>query len=50
MQQAPRDPNRFLGVAGPTISDQEKASIKQAVFLLRYRFRIHDAVAFETAP
>jgi len=38
------NPRRFLGVAGPTPSDQEKACIQQAVFLLRYRLRILDAV------
>ncbi|HLE46839.1 MAG TPA: hypothetical protein VI818_00965 [Candidatus Thermoplasmatota archaeon] len=37
-------PRRFLGVAGPTPTEQEKAGIQQAVFLLRYRLRILDAV------
>ena len=36
---------RFLGVAGPSNTDADKANIKQAVFLLRYRLRIMDAVA-----
>lgn len=44
MQQEPRDPDRFLGVAGPTMNDQEKASIKQAVFLIRYRLRLQSAL------
>jgi hypothetical protein len=34
------DPTRFLGIAGPTATDQDKASVKQAVFLLRYRARL----------
>lgn len=37
-------PERFLGVAGPTTTDAEKACIKQAVFLLRYRLRLQDAL------
>lgn len=45
MQQEPSRSDRFLGVAGPTMTDQEKASIKQAVFLLRYRLRLQDALA-----
>lgn len=44
MQNGGRDPNRFLGVAGPTMTEQEKASIKQAVFLMRYRIRLQDAL------
>lgn len=39
----------FLGIAGPTASEQERASLKQAVFLLRYRARILAAAA-ATAP
>jgi hypothetical protein len=31
---------RFLGIAGPTSSEQERASLKQVVFLLRYRARM----------
>lgn len=42
-------PPRFLGVAGPTGSDAEKASVKQALFLFRYRLRILDAVGPYTA-
>lgn len=32
--------DRFLGIAGPMASEQEKASLKQAVFLIRYRARL----------
>lgn len=37
-----KDPHasRFLGIAGPSSTEQEKASLKQAVFLLRYRARL----------
>ncbi|MBI2076894.1 MAG: hypothetical protein HYT80_00785 [Euryarchaeota archaeon] len=42
--QPSASPRRFLGVAGPTPTEQEKAGIQQAVFLLRYRLRILDAV------
>ena len=46
-----RDPHaaRFLGIAGPMTSDQEKASLKQAVFLLRYRARLATLLPAETA-
>lgn len=29
-----------LGIAGPQPTDQEKASLRQAMFLLRYRARL----------
>jgi hypothetical protein len=44
------DHPRFLGVAGPAGSDSEKACIKQALFLLRYRLRIRDLAPTETDP
>jgi hypothetical protein len=43
-------PERFLGVAGPTGSDAEKATVKQALFLLRYRLRVMDAVGPHAGP
>ena len=36
-------PDRFLGIAGPAVSDQDKAVLKQAVFLLRCRARLVEA-------
>lgn len=46
-----RDPHaaRFLGIAGPMTSDEDKASLKQAVFLLRYRARLATLVPAESA-
>ncbi len=48
---AVRDPYapRFLGIAGPMTSDQDKASLKQAVFLLRYRAKLALLVPPEVA-
>ena len=35
-----RHPDDFLGIAGPALSDHDRAVLKQAVFLLRYRARL----------
>jgi hypothetical protein len=40
MHSADEQAARFLGIAGPMASDAEKASLKQAVFLMRYRARL----------